>query len=193
VHSITAQGSNGGGLYIDDTTTNVLARGNLWYDLKGGAIQWNKQAMEGVVNLTNNVWVKSNNNTYSPVNTHAFFNWNRGGAVNMTRNLIFYDSAADGPLWSANNKEASFHNVGLDYNLYYDTNGKNGGTFTDGKPFPDGLSMREWQQKGHDAHSIVGDPMFVASDKGDFNVSAGSPAETIGFEALNVSDAGPGW
>ena len=90
VHDIRAQGFNGGGLYIDDTTTNVLCKGNLWYNLKGGVIQWNKQAVipGGIVNITNNVWAKSTNGSYAPVNTaEAFFEWNRDGPVNMSHNM----------------------------------------------------------------------------------------------------------
>jgi hypothetical protein len=83
-HDIRAKGGNGGGLYIDDTTTNINCSGNLFYNLKGGAIQWNHQAGSvpgGMVNLSNNVWAKSVNDTYQPVNSgEAFFAWDRDGA-----------------------------------------------------------------------------------------------------------------
>ena len=57
-----------------DATTNINASGNLFYNLKGGAIQWNHQNPAGVVNISNNVWSKSVNDTYKPVNSdEAFF------------------------------------------------------------------------------------------------------------------------
>jgi hypothetical protein len=108
VHDIRAQGFNGGGLYLDDSTTNVLCRGNLFYNLKGGVIQWNKQAIlpGGAVNISNNVFAKSVNGTYSPVNGgnrtgEAFMEWNRAGAVNMEHNVYFFDPERDGPLFSS--------------------------------------------------------------------------------------------
>jgi hypothetical protein len=69
----------------------------------------------GQVNLTNNVWAKSVNGTYQPVNSNeAFFAWDRDGAyapytcgngascvVNIIRNVIYYSAGIDGPLFAA--------------------------------------------------------------------------------------------
>jgi hypothetical protein len=64
-------------------------------------IQWNQQAAGGIVNLTNNVWIKSNNGSYTEaLSSEPFFALSRDGAVNMSNNIFYYDSVYDGALYS---------------------------------------------------------------------------------------------
>ncbi len=56
--------------------------------------------------------------------------------------------------------------------------------------FPGELTLEEWQAKGHDAHSIVADPKFVAPDRYDFRLQENSPALKIGFQPIDISTAG---
>lgn len=190
VHDIRAQTGNGGGLYIDDTSTNIYAVGNLMYNLKGGAIQWNKQAPGGIVNISNNIWVKSNNGSYAPVNADAFFNWNRDGAVSMQRNVVYYDSDTDGPLWPRTDGGKEFSNAFLDCNVYFDV-ARSVADFGAGPNWPDGTNWSGWQRGGHDRHSVIADPMFVSPRHHNFNFSTESPAHRLGIQPLNVSDSGP--
>ena len=43
------------------------------------------------------------------------------------------------------------------------------------------FTWAQWQAGGLDAHSIVADPMFIDTAKGDYRVQAGSPALAMGF------------
>ena len=175
-------------------------------------IQWNKQAIVpgGVVNITNNVWAKSTNGSYSPVNTaEAFFEWNRNGPVNMSRNIYFYDPALDGPLWSSWHGPAAtsgFQNVAMEHNLYVDTrsqrgsagvfgNNSTGGDKAAATPFPGNASLRAWQKGGHDSSSAGaintgGAGWSWAAMKGGGGGAAGA---ALRIQPLQLDDVGPDW
>lgn len=51
-------------------------------------------------------------------------------------------------------------------------------------------AMRKYAGNETDMHSITGDPMFVAPDKGDYTVQAASPALKIGFRNFAMNDFG---
>jgi hypothetical protein len=50
---------------------------------------------------------------------------------------------------------------------------------------------RWWQAQGLDRHSLVGDPLFVNADKGDYRLRAESPALKLGFRPIPVEKIGP--
>ena len=54
----------------------------------------------------------------------------------------------------------------------------------------DVASMQKYAQYGTDAHSIVGDPMFVDASNGDFRVKEESPAWSIGFHNFDMDAFG---
>ena len=56
--------------------------------------------------------------------------------------------------------------------------------------FPGGLTLAQWQPKGHDAGSIVADPHFVDSDHDDFRLKPDSPAIRLGFQPIDPSTIG---
>jgi len=73
----------------------------------------------------------------------------------------------------------------FDYNLFFCEKGRP--TITGvGKP----MSLEQWQQKGFDTHSIFADPMFVASENGDYRVMPDSPALELGFKNFPMDQFG---
>ena len=153
VHDIRAQSENGGGLYLDDHTTNVYVHGNLWYNLRGGVVQWNQQAAGGIVNITNNVWVKSNDGCYAEaLSSEPYLNMNRNGAVNFSKNIFYYDSKFDGALYSPPGARGGGNTYGKEFiadkNLYFDAAATVPGTFAQPTPFPGGLSWDAWKKGG---------------------------------------------
>ncbi len=101
------------------------------------------------------------------------------------RNIVYWHDPA-AKLFSGRNLPLD-HNV-WDSNLYW-----NGGApmriTLGGK---DGaLDLDGWRAKGQDLKSIVADPMFVAPEKDDYRLRAGSPASRIGFEPIPVKKIGP--
>ncbi len=48
-----------------------------------------------------------------------------------------------------------------------------------------------WQAQGLDRHSLVGDPLFVDPDKGDYRLRPNSPALRLGFKPIPLEKIGP--
>ena len=91
-------------------------------------------------------------------------------------NIVY---ANDAPLFGKNWTGDRFT---IDYNLYWDASGKE-------VAFPGG-SLKDWQGRGHDPHSLVADPLFKDPNNNDFRLKPGSPAEQIGFTPFDYTKAG---
>jgi hypothetical protein len=102
-------------------------------------------------------------------------------SFSFVTNIVYFDTGSRlGGDWSGNN-------FLMDWNLYFDA-----------RPHakPDQLrlgpcSWQKWQQRGHDQHSLVANPLFAAPDKGDFTLDPTSPAFRFGFRPIDLSTAGP--
>jgi len=51
------------------------------------------------------------------------------------------------------------------------------------------LSQEQWQESGHDRHSLVGDPGVINFEQGIYEPN--TLAEGLGIVAINLSDVGP--
>ena len=52
------------------------------------------------------------------------------------------------------------------------------------------MTFQQWQDAGHDAGSIIADPMFVNVENFDFRLKPDSPAFKVGFKPFDYSRAG---
>jgi len=70
----------------------------------------------------------------------------------------------------------------VDYNVLYN----------DSRPIvaTEDYSFEEWQEHGLDTHSVIGDPMFVDPDNGDYHVKPESIALKLGFENFDMDKFG---
>lgn len=71
----------------------------------------------------------------------------------------------------------------MDHNVYWDVRGEPV-TFAN-------RTLEAWRQEGHDAGSIVTDPLFVDPYDYDFRLRSNSPALRLGFRPIDVSTVGP--
>jgi len=55
-----------------------------------------------------------------------------------------------------------------------------------GKP----LTLKQWQKKGFDKHSVFADPLFVDADNGNYHVKPQSPALQLGFKNFDINKFG---
>jgi hypothetical protein len=92
-------------------------------------------------------------------------------------NIVYFDT---GTLLTG---DWSDNNYATDGNVYFDarTNSQ-----------PDALrlgptDLAKWRQRGHDQHSIVTDPLFVAPERNDFRLRKDSPALKMGFRPIDLS------
>lgn len=78
----------------------------------------------------------------------------------------------------------------LDHNVFW----SDGGAFCAGvQPRGGGaqsLTWRQWQDLGHDRHSVWADPRFVDSAHGDYRLRPDSPAPALGFRPFDLDGVG---
>ena len=53
-----------------------------------------------------------------------------------------------------------------------------------------GATLQEWRGRGHDLHSTIADPLFLAPKKFDFRLQRNSPALKLGFKPIDLSEVG---
>ena len=174
LHDIHSYSYGGWGLYTDEGSTGILFENNLVYDTKTGGFHQH-YGKENV--LRNNIFAFSKEQQLqaSRVEDHLSFTferniiyWTAGPALGGPWNKLKFDSR-DNCYWNAAGAKVQF----LD------------------RP------LEEWQKAGHEARSIVADPLFENADKRDFRIKPGSPAVSLGFKPFDFSKAGvygdPAW
>ncbi|MBW7992050.1 MAG: PDZ domain-containing protein [Planctomycetes bacterium] len=73
----------------------------------------------------------------------------------------------------------------FDYNIFYSDKGMP--TITGvGKS----MTLKQWQEKGFDRHSVFADPLFVDADNGNYQVKTQSPALQLGFKNFDMNKFG---
>lgn len=49
------------------------------------------------------------------------------------------------------------------------------------------MPFKEWQKLGHDANSVIADPLFTDPKRDDYSLKPGSPALKLGFQPIDTS------
>ena len=158
----------GWGIYTDEGSSHILVEKNLVYNTRSGGFHQH-YGQENI--LRNNIFAfaKDAQLIRTRQEPHQSFTFER--------NIVLWDS---GGLFGSNWGDGHFK---LDNNLYWHIGGGQ-------VRFPSG-TLADWQKSGQDQHSIIADPLFKDPAKRDFHLMAGSPAETIGFEPLDLDSVGP--
>jgi len=171
VHDVVRRDYGGWGIYPDEGSHDMLIQKNLVYCCQDGAL-----------------FAHHNHNITAENNIFAFNRTaqvERGGIggfeLTCQRNLIYYvEGKAVGDYGSGHcGRDVCV----FDRNIYWNASG-NPVLFAN-------KSFSEWQAAGQDKNSIIADPMFVDSAKGDFTLRLDSPAAQIGFEPWDMSAVGP--
>lgn len=167
VHDIVSFSYGGWGIYPDEGSTGELIENNLTYRTNDAGFHQH-YGKENVVR--NNIFALAKQALVRRTRAEDHLSFT------FERNLVFSD---DVPILGSNWTGGGFQ---LDNNLYWNR-GAQPITF-------DGKTLAEWQKAGHDTHSLVADPLFVAPNKGDFRLRPNSPASQIGFVPFDTSKAG---
>jgi hypothetical protein len=169
IHDILSYSYGGWGLYTDEGSTGVLLENNVVYRVKDGAFHQH-YGRENIVR--NNVLALSATRGQiirSREENHSSFT--------IERNIIMGNGV---PMLDGGWAKGRFL---LRSNCYWDSSGKT-------PRFPKGLTLKGWQEKGHDAGSIVADPKFADPANGDFAIASDSPALTVGFVPIDTGRIG---
>lgn len=167
IHDVESYSYGGWGLYTDEGSTDIVLENNVVYRVKTGGFH---QHYGKDNQVRNNVFAFSREGQIirSREEEHSSFTFER--------NIVYW---ARGPLLGGNWTNENF---ALDYNLYFNTSGE-------AVDFA-GASLDEWRKRGHDVHSVIADPLFVAPEKDNFKLRPKSPALKLGFKAIDLSKVG---
>jgi len=157
----------GWGIYLDATSNGILVENNLCYNTLSGGFMGHNGAHDNVIQ--NNLFARS-----ATVLIWPFL----PGGNNVFQHNICYVTQGELFLPDARPDPGSV----WDRNLYFDASGQ---------PLAFGdYSFEEWQEQGMDPDSLVADPLFVDPERFDFRLKPESPAFQLGFQALDLSQAG---
>lgn len=169
IHHVYSYSYGGWGLYTDQASSGILFENNIVYWTKSGGFHqhW------GLDNtLRNNIFAFSHEGQIRRSREEA-----EGSSFLFEGNIVLQK-----PGWPFLTRAWRNDHFRIDRNLYWD-----------GTREPDtfaGNTLEEWQELGHDLHSVVADPGFVSPGGGDFSLPPGSPAAGIGFKPFDLSAAG---
>ena len=171
IHDVNSFTYGGWGLYPDEGSTGIVWENNVVYRTKSAGFHQH-YGRENIVR--NNIFAfgKEHQVMRTRDEEHlSFF---------FTNNIVYYNS---GTLLGSSWKNERYV---IDHNLYFDT--RTAATPTQRKLT--GTALEKWHARGHDQHSLIADPLFVAPDKFDFRLRKKSPALQRGFKPIDLATVG---
>ena len=172
-HDIAGIRYGGWGIYFDEGSSGILAESNVVYRTTHGGFH---QHYGETNTVRNNIFAFGRDQQIqrSRAEPHISFTF--------VTNIVYFDSGKLlGSEWSGDT------NYVMDWNVYFDARPGVGGDQLPVGP----CSWEKWQERGHDEHSLVADPLFVAPRRDDFHLRTESPALGIGFQPIDLSHVGP--
>lgn len=201
--------SDMGGVYMLGTQPDSVVRGNLIHDIEkanyGGWALYTDEGSTGIV-LENNVCYHTNAQLFHQHYGHenivrnnilafggeaavALSRYDGVQAFTFERNIII---TGDVPLFLGGYGNLHTENaIQSDLNLFWSQSGAPLSILNAvGGPL---MSLNDWQAAGQDVHSIVADPRLKSTrlDAFDWTLAEDSPALSLGFKPIDLSDVGP--
>ena len=171
-HDIAGIRYGGWGIYFDEGSSSILAESNVVYRTTHGGFHQHYGATNVV---RNNIFAFARDAQVqrSRPEPHPSFTF--------VTNIVYFDS---GTLLSGNLSDDHFV---FDGNLYFDARPE----AKPGQLRVGPCTWEKWHERGHDRHSVVIDPLFVAPQQNDFRLRPNSPAFKLGFCPIDLSRVGP--
>jgi parallel beta-helix repeat protein len=171
-HDIAGFSYGGWGIYFDEGSSGILAEDNIVYRTTHGGFH---QHYGETNTVRNNIFAFGRDQQLqrSREEPHLSFTF--------THNIVYFNS---GVLLGSTWKNDHFI---MDWNIYWDTRLA---ANPDEMKFA-GATLGQWRARGHDEHSLIADPLFVAPQKDNFQLKPDSLAFKLGFHAIDLSGVGP--
>jgi len=168
IHNVYSRTDKAWGLYTDEGSTDILIENNISYDVKSEAFHQH-YGKENIVR--NNILALGHDGIVmvSRLEEHT--------AIHLERNILLSDGA---PIYL---QHPDNMNMQDDSNLMWNLSGD---IYCSGEK----LTAADVQAKGLFKNAVIADPGFADPHNGDFTLPADSPAYTIGFEPIDMSDVG---
>lgn len=167
IHDVNGSRYGGWGLYNDEGSTGILLENNVVYRTTHGGYHQH-YGKENIVRNNIFAFARDTQVVRTREEEHVSFTFEH--------NIVYFDK---GVLLGSNWTNNQFK---MDYNLYWRVGGQPfdfaGGTFD------------AWKARGHDIHSVIGDPRFMEPARGDFRLRPDSPAPALGFKPFDIRMAG---
>ena len=171
IHEVNSYSYGGWGLYTDEGSTDIVLENNVVYRCKSAGFHQH-YGRENIIR----------NNIFAFGNEHQLMRTREEEHVSFvfTNNIVYFDS---GDLLGSNWKNEKY---AIDHNVYFDARPD----ASDATMRFAGVGLDEWRKRGHDPHSIIVDPLFVAPRQSDFRLKPGSPALQLGFRPIDLREVG---
>jgi hypothetical protein len=167
IHDVNIFAYGGWGLYTDEGSSGIVLERNLVYRCQSAGFHQHYGRNNLIVN---NIFA------FNREAQMARTRIENGVVFVLTNNIVYFDSGSLlGGRWG--------DDLEMDHNLYFDTRAAAGNDQTL-------ETLRAWQKRGHDLHSVFADPLFKAPLRGDFRLRANSPALRLGFRPIDLRDVG---
>ncbi|MBI2843314.1 MAG: chitobiase/beta-hexosaminidase C-terminal domain-containing protein [Armatimonadetes bacterium] len=173
----------GDGAYFDDLSANILLYGNIIVRSPVGF--WSNAGKN--IHIENNIFVDCQDQIAFGIpphledpNVYAYI-----GGHQIVRNIIYGTSTSNLSTFPVrfassyfNSDAAKKSTVTLsDYNLFFRTDSNYS-------------TLNTWRALGYDSHSLTANPLFVDMANDDYRLQLGSPALSLGFVPIDVSQIG---
>jgi len=112
----------------------------------------------------------------------------REGVNRIVENNIIVNNSFHPHVWFKNSNDVFRYNIVT--TGYLPIQVHQWGNEVDFNAFPDSLALKAAQVNGTDKSSIAGNPLFVNSQTGNYQVQVGSPALKIGFKNFSMDSFG---
>ena len=163
------------GIYNDNSTSDMVMEQNLVYNVRDGAYKLGS----GRANMVrNNIFVAGRN-------AHCRFclyypDRDKHLAVTLAGNVFYGMPGGEQGACFRGRHPGAF--IRFERNLYFAPGA--------GEIRLCDKTLAEWQAAGYDAGSIIADPKFREAEQHDYRLVEDSPAQHIGFEPFDTSQAG---
>ncbi|MGD0091587.1 MAG: right-handed parallel beta-helix repeat-containing protein [Planctomycetota bacterium] len=166
-HDVYSYSYGGWGMYTDEGSTGIVFENNLVYNAKTASFHQH-YGRDNIIRNNILAFGREHQMQATRAEKHRSFTFER--------NIVYWTTGTTlcGP-WDTLQFEAL-------NNCYWNAAGA--------KVQFAGKTLDDWQKAGHEAGTIISDPLFENAEKHDFRLKDGSPALKLGFQPFDPSKAG---